>query len=191
MVFRVLIVICYWSFFSSPGPVSAFATKPFGTRLHTGAQTVQRHEHGGFCDRRTKTSRPGSVAVSSSVSSSATTDFAVVTSENLALLSERGRKAIENLVQHDRKVDSDVSPAQMHVYGNWPQAGIEDEGKRRLAEQVRKWMICVAQGTCRSFTPSHFLLLLHPFVANSALPLFMYIMSVVIYFYHLSVGRLR
>ena len=54
-----------------------------------------------------------------------------VSSSNLALLSERGRNAILNLIENDSE------GAQRHVYGNWPEAGNDDEGKVRLAEQVR------------------------------------------------------
>jgi hypothetical protein len=57
---------------------------------------------------------------------------AIVSAENLALLTPRGRQAIENLIQFDQS-----DGAQLHVYANWPEAGTEDEGKQRLAEQVR------------------------------------------------------
>lgn len=50
---------------------------------------------------------------------------------NLELLSERGRKAIENLLHHDTD-----RLAQTHVYGNWPEAGTNDTDKQRLAEQL-------------------------------------------------------
>lgn len=58
------------------------------------------------------------------------TPAAAVTSENLELLSERGRKTILSLIEHD------VDGIQKHVYGDWPESGIEDEGKKLLAEQV-------------------------------------------------------
>mmetsp|Transcript_36124 Transcript_36124/g.84408 ORF Transcript_36124/g.84408 Transcript_36124/m.84408 type:complete len:415 (-) Transcript_36124:1534-2778(-) len=53
-----------------------------------------------------------------------------VSRENLSLLSERGRVALENLV------DFDVDGHQSHVYGDWPDAGTEDNGKCALAEQL-------------------------------------------------------
>jgi hypothetical protein len=56
------------------------------------------------------------------------TDY--ITIENLSLLSGRGRAAIENLIQHDK------SGVQQHVYSNWPDSGIDDDGKRKLCEQV-------------------------------------------------------
>jgi UDP-sugar pyrophosphorylase len=54
-----------------------------------------------------------------------------VSAENLALLSERGRAAVLNLVRHDAS-----EGAQRHVYGDWPPPGTDDEGKVRLAEQL-------------------------------------------------------
>jgi hypothetical protein len=53
-----------------------------------------------------------------------------VSSSNLALLSDRGRTAILRLIEND------VDGAQRHVYGDWPEAGIDDKGKVRLTEQV-------------------------------------------------------
>ena len=52
----------------------------------------------------------------------------IVSTENLALLSKRGQKAIQ-LLQQDE--------AQRHVVADWPAPGTEDDGKIRLAEQVR------------------------------------------------------
>lgn len=54
----------------------------------------------------------------------------VVLAANLDLLSERGRAAVTNLIEHDD------DGAQKHVYADWPEPGTDDEGKRRLAEQV-------------------------------------------------------
>jgi hypothetical protein len=48
---------------------------------------------------------------------SATVSSGAITEENLKVLSARGRKA---------------------VYGGWPDAGVDDEGKQKLAEQVRR-----------------------------------------------------
>ncbi len=55
----------------------------------------------------------------------------VVSTENLALLSPRGRDAVERLIAFD------VEGHQAHVYKNWPAAGEDDQGKQQLAEQVR------------------------------------------------------
>jgi hypothetical protein len=55
----------------------------------------------------------------------------MVSAENLALLSDRGREAVQRLIQYDAdRYD------QAHVYGDWPPPGIDDANKRRLAEQV-------------------------------------------------------
>ena len=76
------------------------------------------------------TSNTFGTKLSSSVNSDATCIKSAVTSENLELLSERGRNAIVSLIEND------VDGAQEHVYGNWPEAGVDDEGKKLLAEQV-------------------------------------------------------
>lgn len=59
-----------------------------------------------------------------------------VTDENLKLLSERGRKAIQTLMEFDQ------DGSQTHVYGGWPEAGTEDDGKKRLADQVSVIYAC-------------------------------------------------
>ena len=56
-----------------------------------------------------------------------------ITAENLNLLSERGRKVVEKMIE------SDEEGYQKHIYENWPAPGIEDEGKKDLAEQVRRF----------------------------------------------------
>lgn len=50
----------------------------------------------------------------------------------MALLSDRGREALMRLMEHDVDVG-----AQRHVYADWPKCGEDDDGKVRLAEQVR------------------------------------------------------
>jgi hypothetical protein len=55
-----------------------------------------------------------------------------ISTDNWALLSEKGRIAIQKLIESDEEVG-----AQEHVYGGWPEAGVEDEGKISLADQVR------------------------------------------------------
>jgi hypothetical protein len=52
--------------------------------------------------------------------------------DNLALLSKRGRRnAIQLLLLLQR------DEAQQHVVANWPPPGTQDDGKIRLAQQVR------------------------------------------------------
>lgn len=80
--------------------------------------------------------RRGGGGIHASTSSEATTtvtDF--ISGENLALLSERGRLAIESLIRHDIEYGS-----QKHVYSNWPEPGTDDDGKRNLAEQVSSFL---------------------------------------------------
>ena len=85
------------------------------------------------CSQTPSVSRGGTAfekRLSASVDSASPSVTAEVTSENLELLSERGRNAIVGLIEHD------VDGIQRHVYGNWPESGIQDEGKRHLADQV-------------------------------------------------------
>jgi len=93
-------------------------------KIHRGSSSVTRIP---FVSGGTATSTFGT-RLNSSVDSA--TPAAAVTSENLELLSERGRKTILSLIEHD------VDGIQKHVYGDWPESGIEDEGKKILAEQV-------------------------------------------------------
>lgn len=53
-----------------------------------------------------------------------------VSSENLDVLSDRGREAIINLIENNK------DGSQSHVYSDWPEAGVQDDDKRRLADQV-------------------------------------------------------
>ena len=66
----------------------------------------------------------------------------MISTENLELLSERGRAAVMRLIEND------IDASQRHVYGGWPEPGTQDEDKKRLSEQVRRefslWQICIA-----------------------------------------------
>lgn len=73
----------------------------------------------------------GSSRFSVVASDAETSSQPAVSQENLELLSERGREAILNLLKFDAS-----DGAQKHVYSDWPEAGVEDEGKFRLAEQL-------------------------------------------------------
>ena len=55
----------------------------------------------------------------------------VIDAANWELLSARGQAALARLIAAD-----EGKGAQAHVYSDWPAAGTEDEGKKRLAEQV-------------------------------------------------------
>lgn len=78
-------------------------------------------------DQKTRLQQASTVTETSSIISNFITD------DNFSLLSERGKKAITNLIQHDNQYEN----VQKHVYSNWPEHGIDDDGKRKLAEQVR------------------------------------------------------
>eukprot|EP00980_Cylindrotheca_fusiformis_P005582 scaffold1184_cov132-Cylindrotheca_fusiformis.AAC.3 len=53
-----------------------------------------------------------------------------VSDANLELLPTRGREAILSLIEND------VNGSQSHVYGDWPEAGVQDDDKIRLSEQL-------------------------------------------------------
>lgn len=57
-----------------------------------------------------------------------------VSMENLAILSEKGRAALVKLIESDAH-----DQVQTHIYADWPEVGVEDDGKKRLADQVRKF----------------------------------------------------
>lgn len=52
----------------------------------------------------------------------------MVSTDNLNLLSERGRNICKKLQEDE---------SQSHVFGGWPPPGTDDDNKIRLAEQVR------------------------------------------------------
>jgi len=54
-----------------------------------------------------------------------------VSSDNWSLLSARGKQALANLITGDEGIG-----AQEHVYKDWPEAGVDDEGKVQLTEQL-------------------------------------------------------
>jgi hypothetical protein len=83
--------------------------------------------------------RGGASNIDSSISAvtkeTSSTDAAVtsfISQENWELLSPRGQTALANLIKGDVGIG-----AQEHVYANWPDKGTDDEGKIKLAEQVR------------------------------------------------------
>lgn len=57
----------------------------------------------------------------------------VISQGNWDLLSDRGKAALSRLILYDMSSGND---GQKHVYGDWPEAGVEDDEKRMLAEQV-------------------------------------------------------
>ena len=73
--------------------------------------------------------------LNSAVESDGSCIKSAISAENLELLSERGRNTIVSLMEND------ADGAQEHVYRNWPEAGVEDEGKKLLTEQVRRTIL--------------------------------------------------
>jgi hypothetical protein len=73
---------------------------------------------------------------STSVNKAAASDVHVtdyISSDNLALLSPRGQQVLERLILYDVTTGTG---AQQHVYMDWPDVGVEDDGKRALTEQL-------------------------------------------------------
>lgn len=108
------------SFLCILSTASSFGAVSFGTRSPSVSSSSQS-------PRVTFLSRGGG---DSKLHMASTVSSSTVSTENLALLSQRGCQALERLIEHD------TDGAQEHVYANWPQAGTDDDGKQRLAEQV-------------------------------------------------------
>lgn len=89
--------------------------------------------HSSFSNEGRRQRRPVAFQSHRNRGLSATISADVVSTENLALLSPRGRAAVENLIAFDASEGH-----QAHVYKNWPAAGEDDHGKKQLAEQVRE-----------------------------------------------------
>ena len=132
-----------------------FVSRPIGTKInqHLQQQTatflLSNNYRGGSCGNngdfdqnihptKTTTTQLHATTVTDGVTE--TEKNSIISNANLQLLSERGRTAILKLIQYDENNDSgngnDIR-TQEHIYGNWPEVGVEDEGKKQLAEQVR------------------------------------------------------
>jgi UDP-sugar pyrophosphorylase len=131
---RLLIAAASWLLWSTAS--SAFA----GTSMHRGGASSSTSSPaffrgGGAGDSSLSADSSASTRLSLSASSTSTgtttTASSTVSAENLKLLSARGRAAIERLVEFDKDQQH-----QTHVYSDWPDAGIEDDQKRKLAEQL-------------------------------------------------------
>ena len=106
------------SSFGTKSPSSSLRSLPFTAT--TTAKTAFLTQRGGGDDKFALKASEVETASSGSKLSDA----------NLDLLSERGKQAVLNLIEHD------VDGAQSHVYGDWPEPGTQDDDKIRLAEQV-------------------------------------------------------
>jgi len=127
-------------YYRSSSSTSSFARHVLPNNRYPDTRTNQPrrcflHPRGGG---RSGSSRLPSTASSSSAASAdvSSASASAVSEENLAVLSDRGRSAIERLVEYDTNAEGGGG-AQRHVYGDWPPPGTDDEGKRRLADQVR------------------------------------------------------
>ena len=71
----------------------------------------------------------GSAAIESDVGPA----LEVLTQANWDLLSDRAKAALSRLILYDMSSGND---GQRHVYAEWPEAGVQDEEKQKLGEQV-------------------------------------------------------
>jgi len=53
------------------------------------------------------------------------------------IISIFAQASLSRLILYDMSSGND---GQKHVYGDWPEAGVQDEEKRMLAEQVRRYI---------------------------------------------------
>ena len=91
----------------------------------------------GGADHELNTAIISSSSLQSTTTTATTTSdeidaLQVISQDNWELLSERGAAALRRLILHDVVGGG----AQRHVYGDWPERGVEDEEKRGIAEQV-------------------------------------------------------
>mmetsp|Transcript_22501 Transcript_22501/g.31562 ORF Transcript_22501/g.31562 Transcript_22501/m.31562 type:complete len:709 (-) Transcript_22501:250-2376(-) len=111
-----------------PGKYSTGATLYKHQEKHASCM-ARKNSNGAGVPTFWKTTRGGASPSSFSLKSSTAAASSAVSTANLDLLSERGRKSIESLRAND-------DGSQAHVYSDWPEAGVEDEGKVKLAEQL-------------------------------------------------------
>ena len=108
--------------------VAAFAARPFPFwGRSSSASAVATASFVGRDDRQGGNKNTCLQATPAAVDSKP----AVVEAGNWELLSVRGQAALSNLIQADEGFG-----AQTHVYNDWPAPGTDDEGKKRLADQV-------------------------------------------------------
>jgi len=117
-----------------PNPESSTATSSTST-LEAAASCSNEESEGAAGVSSSSTTQLCAAASTSMEDDTMTTT--TVSEENLSLLSERGRSAIQQLVNLGDE-------SQAHVYGGWPDVGMEDENKLKLSEQVREiFVLCV------------------------------------------------
>mmetsp|Transcript_17482 Transcript_17482/g.24893 ORF Transcript_17482/g.24893 Transcript_17482/m.24893 type:complete len:718 (+) Transcript_17482:92-2245(+) len=106
----------------------------WGGALSMFAATDYNEGYSSSSSKRTTSFRASTLSADNTQKNPVNDDDALLLSdENLALLSERGRASLLRFVENDRK---HFEGANQHVYSDWPEVGVEDEGKIRLAEQL-------------------------------------------------------
>eukprot|EP00584_Thalassiosira_punctigera_P027924 CAMPEP_0172576630 /NCGR_PEP_ID=MMETSP1067-20121228/137818_1 /TAXON_ID=265564 ORGANISM="Thalassiosira punctigera, Strain Tpunct2005C2" /NCGR_SAMPLE_ID=MMETSP1067 /ASSEMBLY_ACC=CAM_ASM_000444 /LENGTH=750 /DNA_ID=CAMNT_0013369305 /DNA_START=706 /DNA_END=2958 /DNA_ORIENTATION=- len=122
---------------SRPPPSSGASSSSAAALSHRDGRVGRAFlPRGGSRDGVDDGSGPGATALSStltSVESDVGPALEVVSQSNWDLLSDRGRAALSRLILYDL---SSGHNGQRHVYGDWPEAGAEDDGKRTLADQI-------------------------------------------------------
>ena len=127
--------------FTSSSPPTTFSR--YRGRTCNNNNVAKNAQHPSFLQPR-----GGDASSSSSQSSITSTETSididigpsldVISTSNWELLSDRGKAAISKLILYDM---SSGHHGQKHVYGDWPEVGVDDEEKRMLAEQVRSALL--------------------------------------------------
>lgn len=123
--------------FTSSSPPTTFSR--YGGRTCNNHNVAKNaHKHPSFLQPRGGDTSSSSLSSTTSTETSIDIDIGpsldVISTSNWELLSDRGKAAISKLILYDM---SSGHHGQKHVYGDWPEVGVDDEEKRMLAEQVR------------------------------------------------------
>jgi len=117
---------------------NGFTSTPPSSSAHSSSLSFDRTQRQrAFLPRGGASNAPSSssssLASTASIESDAGPALEVISQSNWDLLSDRGRAALTRLISYDVSSGHD---GQRHVYGDWPEAGVDDEGKRMLGEQL-------------------------------------------------------
>ena len=114
--------------FQTKSPIKSL---PFGTKnIARGGGAGADADAGAGAELQSKTTLHSSTVDDVEVCPDSVSQY--VSSDNWSLLSARGKQALANVINGD-----DGIGAQEHVYKEWPEAGVNDEEKIKLTEQVR------------------------------------------------------
>ena len=126
--------------FSSSSPPTTFSR--YGGRTCNNTTVAKNAQHPSFLQPRGGDTSSSSLSSTTSTETSIDIDIGpsldVISTSNWELLSDRGKAAISKLILYDM---SSGHHGQKHVYGDWPEVGVDDEEKRMLAEQVRSALL--------------------------------------------------